>query len=344
MLDWLRLFRASGLFTIAANLAAATVVAAYTGTLDLWEIGRLVLYGNQWNAVWIVCCSGLLFASGMLWNDLADLDRDRELHPRRPLAAGRISLVAAYVVGAGCAVGALLAAVASDAAHGHYARGIPPYAFYTAGVVLSLALLYNFLTKHVPWLGSLTMAAVRSVHALLALLLVGVDHFKLAWFAILGIGDATLSGSAPAQYALLLGLYVFGVTLTSELESRQGRRWELVLGGALMTVAMLLGGARLVTAHWINGLQITGGYVQLVLGLFLGLAIMGFWGWKVLAPWAAALRAGRKGLVGPVVGAALGGMILFDALLATTAHPIAGLFILLLYPLFRLSSRAIRMD
>jgi 4-hydroxybenzoate polyprenyltransferase len=348
MLDWLRLIRASGLFTIASNSSAAIVVATYAGgSLDPKVIAALLFQGNGMNVAWVALASCLLFASGMLWNDLADVERDIELHPRRPLPSGRIRLITAYVVGAALAVGALLVAVASDAAQEFSSRGVPPYGFYTAGIVLSLALLYNFLAKSVPWLGSLTMASVRASHAIFALLLLGADHFRLGALAVLGAFGLDAAASVPlrpAFYPLLLGLYVFGVTLISELESRAGRRWELVVGGAAMALAMLGGSVLLVTAHWITALQQAGGYVQLVGGLFLGLAILGWWGWRVLWPWLAALRTGRKGMIGPLVGAALGGMILFDALLATSAHPGAGLAILCLYPCFRLVGRAIRMD
>jgi 4-hydroxybenzoate polyprenyltransferase len=348
MLDWLRLIRASGLFTIATNLAAAITVATYAnGSLDPRLIAALLFQGNGLQVLWLSLASCLLFASGMLWNDLADLERDRELHPRRPLPSGRVGLAAAYVMGAAFAIGALLVAVASDAAQGFYVQGIPPYGFYTAGIVLSLALLYDFLTKHIPWIGSLTMAAVRAVHAVFALLLLGADHFRLGAMALLGIAGLDAAAGmpiGPAIYPLLLAVYIFGVTLTSELESRAGRRWELVLGGLLMMAAIVAGAVRLVTAHWIGALQATGNYLALVGGLFLGFAIIALWGWRVLVPWVAALRTGRKGMIGPLVGASLGGMILFDALLATTAHPVAGLAILVLYPFFRLAGRAIRMD
>ena len=158
------------------------------------------------------------------------------------------------------------------------------------------------------------MASVRAVHAVFALLLLGADHFRLVAMALLGLlGFDAAAGVplGPAIYPLLLGVYVLGVTLTSELESRTGRRWELVLGGVLMAAAMVAGAARLVTAHWIGSLQATGNYLQLVAGLFLGFAILALWGWRVLWPWIAALRTGRKGMIGPLVGASLGGMILF---------------------------------
>lgn len=342
MLDWLRLIRASGLFTIASNVLAAAFVATYAaGSLDLWVIGGLVVQGNRLTALWVVLASALLYASGMLWNDLADFERDRLLHPRRPLPSGRISLTAGFVVGTLLAVGALLVSLLitplTDTAYG----------FISAGLVLTLALLYNFVTKSIRWLGSVNMALVRVSHAWFALLLLGVDHFKLAGLAILGLLGIQAAAPVPvsqAIYPLLLGVYVCGVTLVSELESRPGRRWELVLGGSLMIAAMAVAALRVMTAHWIGGLQQSGGYVQLVASIFLGLGIAVLWGWRVLGPWLGALRAGRKNVIGPLVGQGLAGMILFDALMATSAHPLGGLAILCLYPLILVVGQSIRMD
>jgi len=58
----------------------------------------------------------------------------------------------------------------------------------------------------------------------------------------------------------------------------------------------------------------------------------------------AALRSGRRGDIGPAVGAALAGIILVDALIATSVHPLAGLLIALLYPVFCAVARVMRMD
>src|ERR1700744_3324980 len=107
MLDWLRLIRASGLFTIISNTLAAVLVCAAGDDLHpLWLLKRLQT--NGWSALWIPVASCCLYASGMLWNDLNDLERDRVLNPRRPLPSGRVSLAAAFVVGVLFAVGALV--------------------------------------------------------------------------------------------------------------------------------------------------------------------------------------------------------------------------------------------
>jgi 4-hydroxybenzoate polyprenyltransferase len=337
MLDWLRLIRASGLLTIASNTLAAVVVALYFNSgLDPLLLARRLLQGNGADALWVVLASSLLYLSGMLWNDLADVDRDRILHPRRPLPSGRISLTAAYIAGAIVAVGALLVASQLE------------YGMATAGVVLSLALLYDFVTKGVPYLGSLNMAAIRFMHAIFALLLLGTDYLRMAMNSLIdvvGFGQGEGAGSQlPLVYPAVIGMYIFGLTLVSELESRRGYRGELVLGGLLMLSAVGLATSRLIGAHWIVELQQTGRYFALVGAFFFGIAVLAFLLWRVGKPWLDAVRTGRKALVGPTVGAGLSAIVLLDALVATAYHPAAGLVIIPLYVVLRITGRLIRMD
>jgi len=336
MLDWLRLIRASGLFTIAANLTASAIAATYSdGNLELGTLGGR-LYQGRWPLLWVVLTSVLLYANGMLWNDLADVDRDRRLHPRRPLPSGRVNLVTAYVVGAVLAIAVLLVA-----------GQIEQYGFFAAGIVLCLALLYDFAAKHVAWLGALVMALVRFSHAIFALLLLGPDRFKPTVLTLAAaVGATELESFQPGLliYPGILGTYVLGLTLVSELESRHGRRWELLVGGGLMLLAIASAAALLFTAHWIRPLQQGRDLLALVGSLLLGLGLLAFLLWRVGAPWLSAVRTGRKALVGPVIGAALGGIILLDALIATAYHPLGGLVIAALYPCFRLVGKAIRMD
>jgi hypothetical protein len=211
MLDWLRLIRASGLATIISNSLAAVFTAFYAGEGDrlLWLLARLKHNGTE--ALWVLLASFLLYAAGMVWNDLIDVDRDRVGNPKRPLPAGRIGLVPAYVVGILTVLGAVLAAMHVE------------YGFFLAGIVLSLALLYNLVAKSVPWLGSLVMAATRAAHACFALLLLGPDYVRI----VLNPGEAPPGQVAPFVYPLVLGIYIFGLTLVSELEERAaggGRR------------------------------------------------------------------------------------------------------------------------
>lgn len=330
MLDWLRLIRASGLATIGSNLLAVVFLAFYAGDgFDLRWLGAHLWRGGA-AALWVPLASCLLYATGMVWNDLCDLDRDRVLNPRRVLPAGRIGLVPAYVAGLLLAVGAVLAA-----AQVHL--GLP-----AAGTVLMLILLYNLGAKQVPWLGSVVMALVRMAHAAFALLVLGSDFLRMALTPFGGPPGAGL----VLAYAGLLGAYVFGLSLIAELESRRGRAWELLAGGLLVMAPVLVAAVRLPLAPWlVEALRSGPGIGAIaVLALLAGLALAGWLLWTLVRPAWIALRHARRQDVRPVVVAALGGMVLLDAIAAGYAHPAALALIALLYPLFRLASRAVRMD
>ena len=332
LLDWLKLVRATGLVTILTNITTVVVMGVYAneGLNPKWLLDRLRQEGLA-HIAWMMTASCLLYMAGMLWNDLADVGRDRVLHPRRPLPSGRINLGTAYLVGVLLAVGSLVSAAMVDV-----------HAFHGAGVVLSLIMLYNLVTKDIPWIGSLTMAAVRFAHAIFALSMLGSDY--LGW-AVVG-GEGTRDTSLII-YPIILGCYIFGVTLVSELESRPGRRIELLVGGACMFGAVCAGGWLLATARWItllsygdSALYVVGIGLSAVMGAVLFAVLL----WRIWWPWLAALRSGRSEQVGPVVGAALGGIIFLDALIATSAHPLGGLAILCLLPVFLLGKRVVRMD
>lgn len=334
MLDWLRLIRASGLATIGSNTLAAVLTAFFAGEGDriLWLVSRLKHNGTQ--TLWVLGASFLLYAAGMLWNDLIDVDRDRTGNPRRPLPDGRIGLAPAWVVGVLTMGGAMIAASHVD------------YGFFLAGVVLSLAMLYNLVAKSVPWLGSVVMALVRASHACFALLILGPDYVQM----ILAPGTAPGAGTthAPFAYPLILGIYIFGLTLVSEHEDRQrrGSRLGFIVGGLAMAFSLLAALGSLASADWLPFLVRAGGPwpVCAAAAVMFALACAAWLAWTVFNAWFEALRSARCELVGKVVVAGLGGMILLDAVVATAAHPLGGLLCAAFYPLFVGMGRAIRMD
>ena len=151
LLSWLRLFRIAGLTTIISNIIAV-VVTTGLGSFDIVrEIGQ-----HFPNALWICAGSFFIYLSGMIWNDIADVERDAQIAPKRPLPSGRISFVNAWVVGLVCSILAVLCAAQVGW------RG-----FYTATFVMCCALSYNFGAKHIPWLGaSAWPSPVRAMPAL----------------------------------------------------------------------------------------------------------------------------------------------------------------------------------
>lgn len=332
MLDWLRLIRASGLFTIASNTIAAVLVCTAGPDLKRTWLFKLLQTGGL-RLVWIPVASCCLYAAGMLWNDLNDIERDRVLNPRRPLPSGRISLSTAYVVGVLLAVGALAA--------GYLGRGRT--GFDAAGVVLCLAMLYDFGAKEVPYLGSLVMALVRAAHAIFVVLILGRDYLTMA----LLVSPDPARKPLVLAYPLILGLYIFGLTLISELESRRSHRWELLLGGVAMLSAIGLAVARIATAPWIAPLDRThgaGGPVMVAFALAVPAAVLVWLLVLVGRPYVDALASGRQAMAGATVFAGLAGIILLDALVAGSAHPLGIVIVLALFPIFRLVGAMIRMD
>jgi 4-hydroxybenzoate polyprenyltransferase len=330
MRDWLRLVRISGLATIGSNLAAAVLWSFYAGEgLDLKWLWR-VLADDPAHTGWMLLASALLYAAGMAWNDLADVERDRVIHPERPLPSGRLPLPLAVVGSALLGVGAVVAALLAEGLLGMTA----------ALTVLILALLYNLQTKHTPWLGAVNLGLVRAAHACFALLLVGPDLLRAALVAADPPGVRCL-----LLYPALLFTYTVGLSVIAELEHRAGRRIELLAGGLLMAAGV--GGAviQLAGAGWARTWWQTGGLFSAgaVLCMGFGLLAAVLLIWAVGRPLWAAVTAGSRTGAGRTLVAGLGGIILFDAVLAAAAHPI-GLLLILLYPLFGAVARAIRMD
>jgi 4-hydroxybenzoate polyprenyltransferase len=315
------------LATIASNSCAAVALAFFAGEGQdlLWFLKRL--WDNGWTTLWVPLTSVLLFAAGMLWNDLVDVDRDRRGAPERPLPSGRVSLLHAYVVGVLLVVGAVLTSLMIDRVH--------YYGLLLAGLVLILSLLYNLSAKTVPWLGSVVMGLVRAAHACFAVLLIGADHVEIL----------LMGGEAPGLrsfvlYPVILFLWTTGLTLISELEDaeRQGTRLEFLAGGALLAAALALAVGHLVSAPWLGA----GGWGWFVVGLFV--AVAGWCAWRVFVPWWRGLLSARCTQVRLTVIAGLGGFILLDAVLAASAHPVFGLAALACFPVFLLLSRLARMS
>ncbi|MFQ5654944.1 MAG: UbiA family prenyltransferase [Planctomycetota bacterium] len=97
-----------------------------------------------------------LYLVGMGLNDLRDRERDRLLHPSRPLPAGRIGpRAAALALALLGSLSVVLAVLLGGAA------------IRCAGALLLLILVYNLLVKDRPLLAPLVMGSIRGVLVLL---------------------------------------------------------------------------------------------------------------------------------------------------------------------------------
>jgi len=177
LLPILRLLRIGTVFSPIADVVAGAAVA---GLPFETAVARAA------------AASGLLYAAGMVWNDVADRRLDAEQRPERPLPRGDVSLPFACGLGS---VLLLLAVWLSPCRHYH-------------GMLAVLVLAYDFAGKRVAWLGVLGMACLRGSNLAMAL-------------AIAAATDVTLAPDRARDLviaALCYGAYIAAVTILGIFE------------------------------------------------------------------------------------------------------------------------------
>jgi len=129
----LRLLRVGTLFSPAADVVAGAAIA-----------------GLPWSpeVVRAAFASLLLYAAGMVWNDIADRRLDAVQRPERPLPSGSVGLPFAVGLGVLLLAGGLL---------------LSPCLLHHAAIAV-LVLVYDFLGKRVEWLGACLMGLLRGLN------------------------------------------------------------------------------------------------------------------------------------------------------------------------------------
>lgn len=201
MRDVLRLVR----FPLCLS-AAADSAAGYLSTLA----SRADLRWGTLGA--LAASSALLYCGGIALNDYADRERDRTLHPQRPLPAGRITPGRARAIG----LALIVAGAAAAAPAGRFA-------LVAALVAALFVLAYDFGLKRAGLLGAAAMAGARAC------------NFAMGAVAVLPPwrwDDVDVLGTAS------IGLFVFALTAASLLEERARGRVAYVACAALMLAAV----------------------------------------------------------------------------------------------------------
>lgn len=196
-IQWARLVRIPTVFTILADVSAAYFLVAH-GHDPLVRLLLVVLAG--------VC----LYWSGMIFNDVFDIEVDRQERPGRPLPSGAISLTAARRGGSLLMISGLVLATLSGLAPagGMQATWLPAV---VAAALAIMILLYDGPLKQTP-LGPVAMGSCRMLSFLL-----GASPILVA------------GGQLPATYfpthvwvaAVGFGVYVMGVTLMARKEATE---------------------------------------------------------------------------------------------------------------------------
>lgn len=226
--DWGQLVRLPTVFTLLSNCAAATVVAGSLFSPVLAVIPTFL-------------ASILAYWAGMILNDVADVDEDRQHRPHRPIAARRVSPVIAGNV----ATGMLIVSVVLILAVTNIFTSQP---LWMGAAVLSAFLLaccvrsYNSPLKNTT-MGPFLMGACRGLN----ILMVGCTMFSL--------GEPTELPLQLTVFAAAVAVYIVGVTFFAKKEEGESDASTLVFGlmlevAGLMVIASLPRWAAPDTVSW----------------------------------------------------------------------------------------------
>jgi 4-hydroxybenzoate polyprenyltransferase len=177
LIHWARFFRVPLLPTVWCHLFAAALL-----------VDKSIL-----DYPWLIVAFSMVYLYGMADNDRADLPRDLEKNPGRPLASGAISLTAAQ--------GAIMLILTLGAVSVYLNRD--PHQSLMVAVSLVAAIAYNRKLKHYVLPGALCMGVAR--------------------------GSIYYSFMVPIEAVLILAFYTVFVTLWSTTEEKHPARKKFTL-------------------------------------------------------------------------------------------------------------------
>jgi 4-hydroxybenzoate polyprenyltransferase len=273
-----RLVRLPNVFTALADIA----LGAFAAGIDHIGLANLALAAS----------SACLYCSGMVWNDLFDIEQDARERPFRPLPSGQVAprtaaVLASALMLSGCGLACLAGWIAAALA---------------ATLALTI-LLYDRWLKRTSW-GPTGMGACRFLNVLLGLATTGLAAFTL---------------ELQLHLAAVVGVYVCGVTWFARREAVTSRSRQLRSAGIVMAGALAV--ALLLPMHVPPGTASPlFPYLLVSFGIVIGV------------PASRAIAKPEPARVQAAVKQAVLGIIGLDAVLATAISGTYGLLILVLLP------------
>jgi 4-hydroxybenzoate polyprenyltransferase len=283
-----QLIRLPNVFTALADIVLAALAAQAVQDQPL--LRHLLPF------LLLCLASACLYCGGMVWNDFFDVEQDKHERPYRPIPSGRVSRSIAAVFGGLLLAAGLGLAILSAVLHPEGSRAAP----VAISLLLVTAILaYDGWLKRT-WMGPVAMGTCRSLNVLLGLTVTGEPIERWGWLL-----------------ALVVGLYIAGVTWFARTEARVSN--QTALGGAagIMLAALLL--AIPVPALFpVGSASPLFPYLIVVLGFLVGIPV----GKAIVGPTPRHVQAAVK--------RSLMGLVILDAVLATAVVGTLGLIILVL--------------
>lgn len=206
---YLQLTRPANLPTAAADVLAGMVISGIVTVVNqssFWDVEFVLPF------FCLVFASVLLYAGGVVLNDVFDFQLDKKERPERPIPSGIVPLKSASIFG-----GTLLLLGVTLGFYVHVLSG-------SIALLLALSiLLYDGVSKKHAFFGSLNMGICRGLNLLLGMSVFG-----------------TLS---QWEYAIVPVVYIAAITLISRGEVHGDNKKHIVFAGllyALVGIAVLV--------------------------------------------------------------------------------------------------------
>ena len=200
IMDYLRLVRTPNLLTSASDVIAGCAIALATTSIV-----------NKEKIVFLVITSMLLYASGIVFNDIFDAEKDRLECPNRPIPSGSVSMKNAIILGSGLGVMALL-----------FASQISLISLLISAGIITLCFTYNTYSKNHVWLRPINMGSCRALNLMLGMSLIGSSLWQYWYIAILPM------------------LFIVNVTIASKNENEGANTKALDIAFALFVSVIMI--------------------------------------------------------------------------------------------------------
>jgi 4-hydroxybenzoate polyprenyltransferase len=283
-----QLIRLPNVFTAFADICLGWLAALATGTpATRWPTFVLLLFA-----------SACLYCGGMVWNDFFDLEQDKRERPFRPLPSGKVSRRSAALFGGGLLAGGPFFALLAGWSKAVSGAGLDRTPLLLAGLLVAAILLYDGWLKRT-WAGPVGMGTCRFLNVLLGLSVAD----GLEWWGV--------------HLALVVGVYIAGVTWFARTEARTSSQMALMAAAGVMLAS--LGLALILPVRFDPGTSsVLFPYLLVGLGFLVGIPVWNAITWPTPSHVQSAVKR------------AIMGLVVLDAVLATALVGPAGLLILVL--------------
>jgi len=176
--------RPANIVTAVADVIAGVAIAGFL-------VFPVVSFQAMLSTIFLLFATKCLYAGGIVFNDVFDVQSDRINRPERMLPRGLISVKEAAILGSGLMLAGIIAAAITSV-----------MSFALAFTIAILALSYDKVSKHYPVIGPLNMGLCRGCNLLLGMSISPTavsQHWYIGIIPIVFIAAVTLTGIKEAQ-------------------------------------------------------------------------------------------------------------------------------------------------